>query len=56
MIDLAKIILRADLLRAMRSLLKWIRAEGTRLEAPEVISNCEKSDKIVDELLRRVTM
>ena len=56
MIDLANIVLRADLLRAMRALLSWISAEGERLNAPEIVVNCRTSDEIVSALLRRETM
>jgi hypothetical protein len=56
MIDLSKIILRADLLRAMRVLLAWISAEGARLNAPEVVINCRESNRIVGALLLRETM
>ena len=56
MTDLAKIVLPADLLRQMKVLLLGIGVEAARLNAPEVIFHCRKSDKIVSELLRRQTM
>ncbi len=56
MTDLSQVVLPADLLRQMRLLLLRISAEAARLNAPEVIFDCEKSDKIVSELLRRQTM
>jgi hypothetical protein len=56
MIDLTKFILPADLLRQMKTLLLNISVEAARLNAPEVIFHCQKSDKIVSELLRRQTM
>lgn len=56
MTDLSTITLPADLLQQMKTLLKQISVEATRLNAPEVIFHCEKSEKIVSELLRRQTM
>ncbi len=56
MTDLAKLVLPADLLRQMKILLLRISVEAARLNAPEVIFHCRKSDKIVSELLRRETM
>ena len=56
MTDLAKLVLPVDLLRQMKSLLKTISVEAARLNAPEIIFHCQKSDKIVSELLRRQTM
>jgi hypothetical protein len=56
MTDLAELVLPADLLRQMKGLLLRISVEAARLNAPEVIFDCEKSDKIVTELLRRQTM
>ena len=53
MLDLARMVLRADLLRAMKALLAWIRSEGKRLDSPEIVENCRKSDQIVSDLLRR---
>ncbi len=55
MLDIARMILRADLLRAMRALLAWIKVEGNRLDAPEVVEHCRKSDQVVADLLRRET-
>lgn len=55
MTDLTDIVLPADLLRQMKNLLLRISVEAARLNAPEVIFQCEKSDKIVSELLRRQT-
>lgn len=56
MTDLTTLILPADLLRQMKTLLSQISVEATRLNASEVIFQCQKSDKIVSELLRRQTM
>ena len=56
MTDLAKIVLPADLLRQMRERLQQISLEAARLNAPEVIFHCRKSDKIVAALLKRETM
>jgi hypothetical protein len=56
MTDLATLVLPADLLRQMKTLLLRITVEAARLNAPEVIFHCQKSDKIVSELLRRQTM
>ncbi|WP_158240688.1 hypothetical protein [Telmatospirillum siberiense] len=56
MTDLADIVVPADLLRQMRLLLLRISVEAARLNAPEVILHCQKSDKIVSDLLRRQTM
>lgn len=54
--DLADVVLPADLLLQMKLLLERISVEATRLNATEVIFHCQKSDKIVSELLRRQTM
>lgn len=53
--DLAKMILKADLLRAMSRMLAWIRGQAESVGAKEAIAQCEKSEKIVGDLLRRET-
>jgi hypothetical protein len=55
MTDLDQIVLPSDLLRQMKCLLLRICVEAARLNAPEVIFQAQKSDRIVSELLRRQT-
>lgn len=54
--DLEHIVMPADLLRQMKDLLDCISLVAARINQPQVLEQCETSDKIVRALMRRHMM